>query len=91
MKEIPIGVIYVTLALIGGVARYLVGYVNGTGFQFRIFAAGVIVAGFSGYMFALLGTALNMPAPLLSVMAGTGGFMGDQAMKFVIEYVTTKV
>lgn len=91
MKDVPVELIYGATAVGGGIARYLSSYINGGKFQFRYLLAGTVVAGFSGYMFALLGISLNMPDALIFIMAGSGGFMGDQAMKFIIEYVTKKV
>lgn len=91
MKEIPVAVLYVILAIGGGIARYLSGYISGSGFTWRLFFASALVSAFSGYMFSLLGTSLSLPLPFISMMAGTGGFMGDQAMKFIIEYLTRKV
>lgn len=90
-EKIPVEAIYTALAIAGGVARYLNGYVNGQGFKFSVFAASAFVAGFSGLMFAILGDSLNLPNAIVHVMAGTGGFMGDQTLKFVMEYVTGKV
>lgn len=89
--HIPLEVIYVTLAVIGGVARYFNGFINGEGFKFSVFCASAFVAGFSGYMFALLGDSLHLPSQMVHIMAGTGGFMGDQTLKFIMEYVSAKI
>jgi hypothetical protein len=90
MKEVPVEVIYGALAVTGGVARYLNSFVNGQKFKFSIFIASAVVAGFSGFMFALLGGTMNLPQPLISVMAGVGGFFGDQTLKFIMEYIVKK-
>lgn len=89
--KFPTEAIYVLLASAGGVARYLNSYANGQPFKFSIFAASAIVAGFSGYMFALLGVSLQFPTPMLFMMSGIGGFFGEQSLKFIMEYVTRKV
>jgi len=52
--------------------------------------ASAFVAGFSGLMFALLGDSMSLPGPLPHIMAGVGGFFGDQTMKFIMEYLTNK-
>ena len=83
-------IVYGILAIAGGVARYLNSYVNGQKFKLGIFFASAVVAGFSGFMFALLGGTMNLPQTLISVMAGVGGFFGDQTLKFIMEYVTKK-
>lgn len=88
IKHLPIELAYALLALLGGCARYLNGYVNGQKFSLRIFFASAVVAGFSGYMFALLGESMSMPQPMLFMMAGVGGFFGEQSMKFLMEYIT---
>lgn len=82
---------YGLFAVFGGVARYLNGYANGKPFKFSVFIASAVVAGFSGLMFALVGTTLNMPENLLFAVAGIGGFFGEQTMKFLLEYVQHKL
>lgn len=91
LKHFPIEIIYGLFAVAGGIARYLNGYANGQSFHFGIFLASAFVAGFSGYMFALVGMSLNMPQGLLFMMAGTGGFFGEQTMKLIFEYIQKKV
>ena len=91
MKDVPIEIIYVALASMGGITRYLNGYINGEHFKFSIFLASGIVAGFSGFMFALLGDSLNLPTTMTNVMAGVGGFFGEQTLKFIMELVKKKV
>lgn len=87
----PAQFVYGVIAICGGIARYLSGYVNGTTqFSFKVFLASIFVSGFSGYMFALVGVSLALPSTFLFIMAGTGGFMGDQTMKLVMEYLQTK-
>ena len=90
MKNLPIEVVYGILAVAGGIARYLNSYVNGEKFKLRILIASAVVAGFSGFMFALLGETMNMPTSLLHIMAGVGGFFGEQSLKFIMEYITKK-
>jgi hypothetical protein len=90
VNNLPVEFIFVTLAVFGGCARYLNGFTNGVPFRFSIFIASGLVAGFSGYMFALLGTSLDFPQTMLFMMAGTGGFFGEQTLKFVMEYITHK-
>ena len=84
-------VIYGAVAVAGGVARYLKGFTDGTPFDWKIFLASAFVSGFSGYMFALMGESMNMPDSVLFIMAGVGGFFGDQTMKLVYEWSKSKV
>lgn len=92
MKEIlPIEVIYGGIATAGGIARYLLSYTQGHKFSLRIFIASAFVAGFSGYMFALLGISLSLPEAFVFMMAGVGGFAGEQTMKLLIEITTNRV
>lgn len=90
LKHFPIEVFYGFIAIAGGVARYLNGYVNGQRFKLSIFFASAFVAGFSGYMFALLGVSMNMPQGFLFMMSGVGGFFGEQTMQFVLEAITKR-
>ncbi len=80
--------IYGVIAIFGGIARYLSSYTqDGVPFNFGIFLASTFVSGFSGWMFALVGISMALPQQITFVMAGTGGFMGDQTMKFCLEYI----
>lgn len=91
MKNLPIELIYGILAIAGGVSRYFNTYNQSGAFAWKHFVASVFISGFSGYMFALLGISMDLPQPFLFMMAGTGGFMGEQALKVVAEYVTKKL
>lgn len=90
-RHLPIEIIMTLLAVFGGVARYLNGYINGQGFRFSLFIASIVVSGFGGLMFGLLGMALDAPMTLLLVMAGLGGHFSDQTLKFIYEIVKNKV
>lgn len=79
--------LFASVATLGGVARYLSGYANGTPFRLSIFLASAFVAGFSGLMFAFLGQSMSMPQPMLFVMSGVGGFFGEQTMKLILERI----
>jgi hypothetical protein len=83
-------IIYGLVAMCGGLARYLNAYANGRPFKVSILAASTFVSGFSGYMFATLGLSAALPQPLVYIMAGAGGFFGEQTMKFIMEYVQKK-
>ena len=90
-SNFPVALIYGALAVAGGCARYLTGYVDGKRFKLTIFLASAFISGFSGYMFALLGQSMSMPSPMLFMMAGVGGFMGEQSMKLIIDWITAKM
>lgn len=87
----PVQIIYGLVAVCGGVARYLSTYASGAPFNAAYLAASAFVSGFSGYMFALLGVSMNLPEPMLFMLAGVGGFFGDQTMKLILEVVSKKV
>lgn len=87
----PAQFFYGVIAVCGGIARYLSGYADGKPFSFGVFVASAFVAGFSGWMFALMGLSLNFPQPMVFMMAGTGGFMGEQTMKLIVEYAQHKI
>lgn len=91
MEKLPTEALIVILAVGGGVSRYLNGYLNGVPFRFLAFVSSTFVSGFSGYMFALLGISMNFPGPILFMLAGCGGFFGDQTMKLVMDFVTNKI
>lgn len=91
IKHFPIEFVYGIIAVAGGCARYLNSYAQGKKFSFSVFVASVFVAGFSGYMLALLGTSMNLPSVFPNIMAGVGGFFGDQTMKLILERFTEKL
>lgn len=90
MRDIPVEIIYGIGAVAGGVARYLKSYVSGEKFKLSIFTASAFIAGFSGLMFALLGETMGVPVTMIHVMAGIGGFFGDQTLKFIMESITKR-
>ncbi len=91
LTKIPVQGYYAVIAMVGGIARYLNSYKDGQlHFSLPIFFASAFVSGFSGLMFALLGDSMLLPNPLPHIMAGVGGFFGDQTMKLVMEYITNK-
>lgn len=80
------------MAVCGGVARYLNSYVNGGArFRLSLFIASAFVAGFSGWMFALIGLSLSLPNSIIFMMAGSGGFFGEQTMKLVMEFAQVRI
>ncbi len=83
--KIPPEIFYVILAMTGGIARYLNSFANGSPFKFSILIASAFMAGFSGLIFALFGEATGMPHTVQFIMAGLGGFFGEQTLKFVLE------
>lgn len=89
--DLPIEFLWGALAIAGGVARYLNGFANGQPFKLSVFIASAFVAGFSGYMFALLGASLHFAPQFIYIMAGVGGFMGEQTMKLIWEYTSSRV
>lgn len=90
LKQLPVEILFVSIAFIGGTARYLNGFTNGVPFKFSVFIASGVVAGFSGYMFALFGSSMHLPEQMLFVFAGTGGFFGEQTLKYIMEVITRK-
>lgn len=89
--EILAQLLYVAIAVCGGIARYLRGYVDGIPFSFGIFCASAFVSGFGGWIFALIGLSLNLPQFIVFAMAGTGGFFSDQALKLAFEYTAGRL
>lgn len=91
LKSLPIQFVYVFVAIAGGVARYLNSFAGGQKpFKISIFMASAFMAGFSGLMFALVGDSMALPNPIPHIMAGCGGFFGEQTMKLVLEYVSKR-
>lgn len=90
-KHIPIELMLSLVAIFGGAARYLSGYREGIPFKLGMFLASIFVSGFSGLIFGFLGISMNMPTPILFIMAGSGGFFADQTMKLVMEWISKRI
>lgn len=89
--EVFFQLVYGFIAVCGGAARYLRGYADGVPFRFSIFVASMFFAGFSGWIFSLIGQSMMLPDPITFGMAGIGGFFGDQTLKLALEYFAAKV
>lgn len=83
---------WVILAVFGGVARYLDAYIRGTAtISFGLLVAHSFVSGFSGYMVAQ--TVLLFTDPKSGwafVAAGIGGYLGTQGLDWVAAILKTK-
>lgn len=75
--------LYSIIAAVGGAARYLNLYLTTGQFLWPYFLANVLISGFSGLMFALMGKSMNMPIEFLYVCAGVGGFMGTNTLEWL--------
>ena len=92
IKHFPVEILYGLIAIFGGIARYLNSFANGgPPFRLSILFASTIAAGFSGFMFALLGESLNLPYPMPHIFAGLGGFFGEQTLKLMLEYANSRI
>lgn len=91
LKHFTVEYIYVGLAFTGGMARYLNNYISGKPFSLSMLLASSIISAFSGLMFSLLGSALDMPINIQFMMAGLGGYFGDQTMKLLLEILKNKI
>lgn len=81
---IPPEFAYVTIAAIGGIARYLHTYLNEGDFAWRHFTAHVFVSAFSGYMFYQFAVNIvGLPDNSIAIVSGLGGWMGVEAMKML--------
>jgi hypothetical protein len=84
LTRIPVEVAYVAIAAFGGITRYLQFYLNEGAFAWRHFVAHTVVSAFSGYMFYQFGSnVVGLPDNTIAVVAGLGGWMGVEALKFL--------
>ena len=90
ISSLPIELTLVLVAVFGGIARYLNGYINGQGFKLTVFVASVIVSGFGGLMFGWLGHTLAMAPTTLLIMAGMGGYFSEQTLKLVFDIIKAR-
>lgn len=85
--DLPTEIVYVALAAIGGLARYLSRFINGEKFSISMLLANFIISGFSGLMFSLFGKSLGLSSEFLYVLSGVGGFMSTEALKFLAQKI----
>lgn len=89
--KVPTEIVYVAVAAAGGVTRYLQFYLNEGAFAWRHFVAHVFVSSFSGYMFYQFAlNVLSFGENTIPVIAGLGGWMGVEALKFLEALIRKK-
>lgn len=82
LNRIPVEAIYVSVAAVGGLTRYLQIYLSYGEFSLRKLSAHMVISAFSGYMFFLFGlNIVGAPESAAAIVAGVGGWMGADAMK----------
>lgn len=92
LSKIPTEVVYVTIAAVGGIARYLQRYLNEGTFIWQHFVAHIFVSSFSGYMFYQFSVnILGLPDSTLAIFAGLGGWMGVEALKMIESFFKDKL
>lgn len=81
---------WVLLAMVGGLARYLDGYIRqGQGFKVGLAITHAMVSGFSGYMVAQV--ALKVQPDWALIAAGVGGYLGTQGLDFISRVVQKRL
>ncbi len=83
--------VYVTIAAMGGLARYLQKYLTDGEFRWKRLLAEMMVSSFSGYMFWQFALFVGMTAPIVPLLVGMGGYMGAEALKFIENLLTKKL
>lgn len=80
----PSDLVWIIIALFGGIARYLDTYLKGKEtFSIPRMIANIIICGFSGYMCAEVMLLMYPSWALIS--AGIGGYAGVEALNFLVE------
>ena len=88
-----VSLLFAVLAAAGGIARYLQeftrGFTRGKLFSLAVFCSFAFIGGFSGSMTA---EAMKLIRPEWAyVAAGTGGFFGVEAMRFLLDMLRRKL
>lgn len=82
--------IWVIVAMLGGIARYLDSYIRtGVAPRLGLLAAHALVSGFSGYMVAQ--AILQFSAHWAMVAAGVGGYLGTQGIDWLATVLRDRV
>ena len=90
-RNLPVEVVFVILASVGGVARYLSNYIKGEKFRLSMLVSNFILSGFAGLMFSLFGSSLGLSTEILFVLSGVGGFMSTEALKFLAQKIKKEI
>lgn len=91
LKNIPLEIIYVSLAALGGVARYLQKYLDEGKFGWQHLIVHIVISAFSGFMFYQFAeNVLHISPSMVPVLAGMGGWMGVESLK-VVEALVKKL
>lgn len=81
---------WVVLAMIGGISRYLDGYLkSGTAPKVGLLITHAMVSGFSGYMVAQV--MLKFHPDWALIAAGIGGYLGTQGLDFLARVMKKKI
>ncbi len=86
---LAIEILYVTVSALGGLAKYLNGYLRGKRFDLWKLLASMLVSAFSGVTCAHL--ALLIKPGWEIIAASVGGFMGGEAMTFLATWLGKKL
>jgi hypothetical protein len=82
-NNIPIELLWIVLAIFGGIARYLDTYLTGTEkFSIGKVVATMFICGFTGFLCAQIFLLIYPSWALVS--AGIGGYLGTEAIKVIV-------
>lgn len=83
INKFALELVYVAVAAIGGIARYLQIYLETGEFKFKRFVAHTFVSAFSGVMFGEAGLFFGLENVSLFLLVGMGGYMGAETLKLI--------
>lgn len=86
---LAIEILYVIISALGGLAKYLNGYLRGKRFDLWKLLASMLVSAFSGVTCAHLALIIRPGWEIIA--ASVGGFMGGEAMTFLATWLTKKL
>lgn len=89
--KIPVEFIYTTIAVGGGTAKYIREYLAGEKFNWHILFANMLLSGFSGLMFALVGRSIGINGDYIFVFSGIGGFMSSSGLDYLAKKIKAKL
>lgn len=84
-------ILYSGLAALGGIAKHANEYLKTGKVAPKRLVASAFISGFSGLMFYNVAVSIGMDSNSIAVVSGIGGWMGNDGIKFIWEFICNHI